>query len=221
MFGLRFWNCNMFKICELWTVILWYELNPWVRFAFGNVSISQDVIWKIGYSCFWTFALMFVILQQGMGGMMYIKEDDLCSHDFSVINTSAFELWQPLILLFENLQYCFHDHCIKLPKILLFWKFSFFIFSSWLGCRGPNKEVEVWSQNNKSVNGFCSLQICVAYLGYITIKPVSCEKRNVWFLLNRLVTGASVQAVYTSQLNNWLTFQISKQNLIKSGAKSY
>ena len=27
----------MFKICELWTVILWYELNPRVRCAFGNV----------------------------------------------------------------------------------------------------------------------------------------------------------------------------------------
>ena len=34
----RFWNCNMFKIFELWNVILWYELNPWVRCAFGNVS---------------------------------------------------------------------------------------------------------------------------------------------------------------------------------------
>ena len=45
---------------------------------------------------------MFVILQQGMGGMMYIEEDDLCSHDFSVSNSSAFEMWQPL-LLFESL----------------------------------------------------------------------------------------------------------------------
>ena len=27
----------MFKTCELWTVILWYELNPRVRCAFGNV----------------------------------------------------------------------------------------------------------------------------------------------------------------------------------------
>ena len=27
----------MFKICELWIVILWYELNPRVRCAFGNV----------------------------------------------------------------------------------------------------------------------------------------------------------------------------------------
>ena len=25
------------KICELWTVILWYELNPRVLCAFGNV----------------------------------------------------------------------------------------------------------------------------------------------------------------------------------------
>ena len=52
---------------------------------------------------------MFVILQQGMGGMMYIEEDDLCSHDFSVSNTSGtFEMWQPL-LLFESLQCYFHD----------------------------------------------------------------------------------------------------------------
>ena len=29
----------MFKFCELWTVILWYELNPRVRCAFGNVYI--------------------------------------------------------------------------------------------------------------------------------------------------------------------------------------
>ena len=28
----------MFKIGELWTVILWYELSPRVRYAFGNVS---------------------------------------------------------------------------------------------------------------------------------------------------------------------------------------
>ena len=27
----------MIKICELWTLILWYELNPRVRCAFGNV----------------------------------------------------------------------------------------------------------------------------------------------------------------------------------------
>ena len=33
----RFWYCNMFNICELWTVILWYELKPWVCCAFGNV----------------------------------------------------------------------------------------------------------------------------------------------------------------------------------------
>ena len=29
----------MLEICELWIVILWYELNPRVRCAFGNVSI--------------------------------------------------------------------------------------------------------------------------------------------------------------------------------------
>ena len=38
----------MFKICELCTVILWYELSPQVRCAFGNVhfhdlDIYQDV----------------------------------------------------------------------------------------------------------------------------------------------------------------------------------
>ena len=49
--------------------------------------------------------VMYVILQQGMGGMMYIKEDDLCSHDFSV---SPFEMWQ-LLLLFESLQCFLHD----------------------------------------------------------------------------------------------------------------
>ena len=32
----------MFKICELWTVILWYELNPRVRCAFGNVFLTDD-----------------------------------------------------------------------------------------------------------------------------------------------------------------------------------
>ena len=31
----------MFKICELWTVILWYELNPRVRCAFGNVCFLR------------------------------------------------------------------------------------------------------------------------------------------------------------------------------------
>ena len=31
----------MFKICELWTVILWYELNPRVRCAFGNVIVIR------------------------------------------------------------------------------------------------------------------------------------------------------------------------------------
>ena len=36
----RSWNCNIFKICKLWTVILWYELNPRVRCAFGNVSFK-------------------------------------------------------------------------------------------------------------------------------------------------------------------------------------
>ena len=29
--------------CELWTVILWYKLNPRVRCAFGNVSIPFSV----------------------------------------------------------------------------------------------------------------------------------------------------------------------------------
>ena len=38
----RFWNCNIFKICELWTVILWYELNPRVRCAFGNVWFADS-----------------------------------------------------------------------------------------------------------------------------------------------------------------------------------
>ena len=35
----------MFKICELWTVILWYDLNPRVRCAFGNVLyfIAQTI----------------------------------------------------------------------------------------------------------------------------------------------------------------------------------
>ena len=40
----------MFKICELWTVILWYELNPRVRCAFGNVWIlafTIDVWWDV------------------------------------------------------------------------------------------------------------------------------------------------------------------------------
>ena len=32
----------MFKICELWTVILWYELNPRVRCAFRNVFSNHD-----------------------------------------------------------------------------------------------------------------------------------------------------------------------------------
>ena len=31
----------MLKICELWSAILWYELNPRVRCAFGNVSGSS------------------------------------------------------------------------------------------------------------------------------------------------------------------------------------
>ena len=39
----RFWNCDMFKICELWTVILWYELNPRVRCAFGKVYICRSL----------------------------------------------------------------------------------------------------------------------------------------------------------------------------------
>ena len=29
--------CSWFVNCELWTVILWFELNPRVRCAFGNV----------------------------------------------------------------------------------------------------------------------------------------------------------------------------------------
>ena len=32
------------KICELWTVILWYKLNPRVRCAFGNVSYIAAII---------------------------------------------------------------------------------------------------------------------------------------------------------------------------------
>ena len=37
----RFWYCNMFKIFELWIEILWYELNPRVRCAFGNVFCQE------------------------------------------------------------------------------------------------------------------------------------------------------------------------------------
>ena len=36
----RFGNFTMFKICELWTVILRYELNPRIRCAFGNVYLE-------------------------------------------------------------------------------------------------------------------------------------------------------------------------------------
>ena len=76
---------------------------------------------------------MFLILQQGMGGMMYIEEDDLCSHDFSVSNTSAFEIWQQHLLLFEILQ-CYFNGVRGLPKFAQKsaqdWKSSFLIFSS-------------------------------------------------------------------------------------------
>ena len=33
----------MFKFCELCTVILWYELNPRVRCAFGNVLVISRI----------------------------------------------------------------------------------------------------------------------------------------------------------------------------------
>ena len=29
----------MFKICELWTVILWYELNPRLNFGYDFVQL--------------------------------------------------------------------------------------------------------------------------------------------------------------------------------------
>ena len=45
----RFWNCYMFKICELWTVILWYELNPRVGCAFGNVIIIISWGWRLSF----------------------------------------------------------------------------------------------------------------------------------------------------------------------------
>ena len=37
----------MFKIYELWTVILWYELNPRVRCAFGNVFYVSNTMVSI------------------------------------------------------------------------------------------------------------------------------------------------------------------------------
>ena len=48
MFGWYFdFNaCNMFKICELWTEILWYELDPRVHCAFGNVLCVLMVIFS-------------------------------------------------------------------------------------------------------------------------------------------------------------------------------
>ena len=42
-----FWNCNVFNIWERWTVISWYELNPRVRCAFGNVFTK---LWMIIYT---------------------------------------------------------------------------------------------------------------------------------------------------------------------------
>ena len=32
------------KICELWTVILWYKLNPRVCCAFGNVYYEGLIV---------------------------------------------------------------------------------------------------------------------------------------------------------------------------------
>ena len=49
----------MFMICELWTMILWYELDPWVCCAFGNILIGDkidhfmDGFWGTTIISFW------------------------------------------------------------------------------------------------------------------------------------------------------------------------
>ena len=102
----------MFKICELWTVILWYELNPRVRCAFGNVCTffhhgiikeisskynqSKITPWmtrsKTAYSCWFSIRLskgwrqwrVRVIRQSPSSGKL--RTSNTCTLNFSVFS---------------------------------------------------------------------------------------------------------------------------------------
>ena len=63
----------MFKIYELWTVILWYELNPRVRCTIGNVFLSGRLTCKLFFVTYkYHFAWFRSILSLGWLECIYI-----------------------------------------------------------------------------------------------------------------------------------------------------
>ena len=66
----------MFKTCELWTVILWYELNPWVRCTFGNVYLQSQYEQNgkgTVKTSFWTSSTYWTLWWRGPMPTMFLR----------------------------------------------------------------------------------------------------------------------------------------------------
>ena len=106
----------MFKFCELCTVILWYELNPRVRCAFGNVFLYPSILycWEEGQdsygpstkhviiTCGWSFIVnlsnLRVMLCCDWGGSHLLREmipqsSEQCSITIQGTNCKASVKW--------------------------------------------------------------------------------------------------------------------------------
>ena len=122
------------------------------------------------------------------------------------------------------------NDCLNLPKILLLWKFSFLIFSSWLGCRGPNNEVEVWSQNNQYIQMVLFIvMMCRSSGSYYNQTCIMFTNKEMfdlfwadWWprLVSRLSTPANSTTDIPTRFQSEITL-ILERNLIKPGVKSY
>ena len=104
----------MFKICELWTVILWYEPNPRARCAFGNVFLypsilsytvgrflraaTKHVICTCGWSFIFNLSNVHVMLCCDWGGSHLLREmipqsSEQCSITIQGTNCKASVKW--------------------------------------------------------------------------------------------------------------------------------
>ena len=72
----------MIKICELWTVNLWYELNPRVRCDFGNVSSTRAIVERLLVRKWRSQVILEMLLLLGMWRALVASKEVEKSSDF-------------------------------------------------------------------------------------------------------------------------------------------
>ena len=92
----------MFKICELWTMILWYELNPRVRCAFAMFNLIS--VHDLTFPCFSRSRSTCRWSLTRCSGTPFGSEAacSLPRWDSVLINSSVFHLDLFILLLFAN-----------------------------------------------------------------------------------------------------------------------